>query len=96
MPYQVEIQPAGFRFEAAPDRTLLLAAEDAGIELPSSCRNGTCRTCLARAVSGRIAHTIEWPGLSPDEKIEGYLLPCVAEARSDLVLEVPDARSLFD
>ena len=96
MPCTVLLQPGGLRFEAHAGRSLLLAAQDAGIELPSSCRNGTCRTCLARVVSGRIAHTIEWPGLSAEEKAEGCVLPCVAEARSDVVLDVPHARSLFD
>lgn len=44
-----------------------------------------------------MACTIEWPGLSFDEKREGYILPCVALARSDLVIVLPLARRLqFD
>ena len=97
MTHAIDIVPGGFRFEApATGRSLLLAAEDAGIELPSSCRNGTCRTCICRRLSGEVRHTIEWPGLSADEKAEGYILPCVAQAHSDVTLEVPLARALFD
>ncbi|MFP5392026.1 MAG: (2Fe-2S)-binding protein, partial [Gammaproteobacteria bacterium] len=33
-----------------------------------------------------------WPGLSREEKQEGWILPCVALARSDLVLAAPAAR----
>lgn len=96
MSHRIDVVPAGLAFEA-PDtgRSLLLAAQDAGVELPSSCRNGTCRTCLCRVVQGEVAHTIEWPGVSREEKAEGWILPCVAEARSDAVLDVPLAAS-FD
>jgi ferredoxin len=92
---KVRLAPSGLAFDAEADTTLLKAAEDAGIELPSSCRNGTCRTCICRRLSGETRHTIQWPGLSADEKDEGWILPCVAQALSDVSLEVPGARSLF-
>ena len=78
-------------YPAEEYQTLLEAAGLAGIVLPSSCRNGTCRTCICRLDSGRIAYQIEWPGLSADEKREGFILPCVACARSDLLLFAPAA-----
>jgi len=40
--------------------------------------------------AGRVRYTIEWPGLSKEEKVEGFILPCVAVAESDLVIEVPE------
>ncbi|WP_416761551.1 2Fe-2S iron-sulfur cluster-binding protein [Roseateles sp. So40a] len=94
--HTVELQPQGWRFDAPADQTLLLAALDHGLRLPHSCRNGTCRACIARVISGRIEHRIEWPGLSREEKDEGWILPCVACARSDLVLDQPQAVNLFD
>jgi hypothetical protein len=33
-----------------------------------------------------VTYRIEWPGLSAEEKVEGYILPCVAHAASDLTL----------
>jgi ferredoxin len=92
--FRVELKPSGRQFNAAPSATILLAAAQAGIELPSSCRNGTCRTCMCRRLSGDIVYSIEWPGLSAEEKAEGWILPCVARASSALVLEAPDARPL--
>ena len=92
---KVRLEPSGLDFETEPGTTLLKAAEASGIELPASCRNGTCRTCICKRLSGESRHTIQWPGLSADEKDEGWILPCVAEAVSDLSLEVPGARSLF-
>nr|WP_229482918.1 2Fe-2S iron-sulfur cluster binding domain-containing protein [Massilia horti] len=69
--------------------TVLQAVEAAGVTLPSSCRNGTCRTCLCQMTSGSVRYRVEWPGLSPEEKRDGYILPCVALAQADLVLDVP-------
>lgn len=94
--FTVELRPQGWSFDAPADRTLLLAALDHGLRLAHSCRNGTCRACIARLEAGRIEYRIEWPGLSREEKDEGWILPCVACARSDLVLHQPQATSLFD
>ena len=87
--FAVRVEPAGFRFEAGAGASLLMAAQAAGIRLPSSCRNGACRACMCRLVEGEIAYAVEWPGLSRDEKDEGWILPCVALARSALVIESP-------
>lgn len=80
------LQPSGRVFTAAEDRTLLASAAQAGIAMTSSCRNGTCRACLRPLHAGRVAYRIEWPGLLPEEKAGGWVLPCVAYPQSDLVL----------
>lgn len=90
--YSVTLLPAGWRFDVPDGVPVLQAAEAAGIELPSSCRNGTCRTCLCRMEQGAVRYLVEWPGLSFDEKREGDILPCVAVPTSELVLRAPLAR----
>jgi ferredoxin len=92
--FTITIAPAGWRFPAGAGTSVLRAAEAAGVELPSSCRNGTCRTCICRLASGSVAYLVEWPGLSCEEKRDGDILPCVAVAQSDLVIEAPLARRL--
>jgi len=42
---------------------------------------------------GQVSYTVEWPGLSAEEKAQGWILPCVAVAESNLVLEQPAARA---
>lgn len=69
---------APVRVPVAPGQTLLLAMLAQGVDWPRSCRNGTCRSCLGRLSEGRVRHTVEWPGLSAEEKAEGCVLPCVA------------------
>jgi len=97
----ITLQPSGWSFpaDADADTTILRAAERAGIELPNSCRNGTCRTCICRladrtGAGSRVRYLVEWPGLSFDEKRDGYILPCVAVALEDLSIEQRLARRL--
>ena len=80
------IEPGGVVFDAPAQQPLLRSAADAGIELPSSCRNGTCRSCIGQLLQGRVGYRIEWPGLLPEEKAHGFILPCVAYPQSDVVL----------
>jgi ferredoxin len=84
--YRITMERSGATFDARDDEPVLLAAERAVISMPSSCRNGSCRTCLHRLRAGAIEYTIEWPGLTREEKAEGLVLPCVALPRSDIVL----------
>lgn len=90
--FQIRVEPKGLSFETDAEASLLVSAARGGVVLPSSCRNGTCRTCICLVQSGKAHHLIEWPGLSLEEKRDGYILPCVAVADSDLVLEAPAAR----
>ncbi|MFC3109669.1 2Fe-2S iron-sulfur cluster-binding protein [Undibacterium arcticum] len=89
--FSVKIEPKGWDFEAQDSLSLLEVAQFADITLPSSCRNGTCRTCMCRLISGQVKYVIEWPGLSAEEKADGYILPCVAYPQSDVIIDVPGA-----
>jgi ferredoxin len=91
--FTARVLSADLQYDVEGDLTLLEAAEMSRVELPSSCRNGTCRTCLCKLVSGEVRYTIEWPGLSAEEKAEGYVLPCVAQPVSDVVLDQPLAKA---
>lgn len=93
---KLTIEPAQLSCTVAEGQSLLEAALLAGIDLPRSCRNGTCRACLCRIESGQVRYRVEWPGLSPDEKDEGCVLPCVALPLSDVVLKAPSVRRLAD
>jgi ferredoxin len=92
--YTVLIEPLGRTFEAPGSLTVLEAAAFAGLRLPRMCRNGTCRTCLCKMTAGSVRYQIEWPGVSAEEKAEGYILPCVAIAESDLVIEVTGVQEI--
>lgn len=87
----LSVKPHGWQMPAPPDLSLLEAAQQAGVRLARSCRNGTCRRCLCRLTRGEVRYRIEWPGLSADEKAEGWILPCVAVAETDVEIDAPGA-----
>ena len=89
MPFHIQILHQGQAFPARPEQSVLEAALQAGSALSSSCRNGSCRACICRLLQGQIEYRIEWPGLSREEKSDGWILPCVALPRSDLLLQRP-------
>lgn len=89
--FKITLAGESISFWAEPDVTVLRASLRGGGGLLSSCRNGSCRACRCRLLQGEIHYLIEWPGLSVEEKAEGWILPCVAQARSDLVLQGPAA-----
>jgi ferredoxin-NADP reductase/pSer/pThr/pTyr-binding forkhead associated (FHA) protein/ferredoxin len=64
---------------------LLKLAEVNGIEIDYSCRSGSCLTCRVMCKSGKVE--MEEGDLDTDERAEGWILPCVAYACSDLVVE---------
>lgn len=80
------VEPDGHQFDAWANQPLLISAEQGGIDWPSSCRNGTCRTCIGVIEQGQVRYEMDWPGLSAEEKQEGVVLPCVAYPCSDVVL----------
>lgn len=69
----------------APGESLLDAAERAGAQIPTVCRAGVCGTCRTRLLSGRARCTSV--ALAPVEREKGFVLPCVAWAEDDCVLE---------
>ena len=81
------VQEAGAAFAAPADQSLFASMRQAGIDWPVSCRNGTCRTCIGQLVTGEVAYDIPWPGLSLEEKRDGYCLPCIARPVGDFVIQ---------
>lgn len=84
MRYRIKLIEQAQQFICEGDQTILAAALAYGLRMPNSCRNGTCRTCMCQLRSGQVRYLVEWPGLSFDEKQDGFILPCVAVPESDL------------
>lgn len=84
--YTAHTEPDLQSFDAWTEQPLLVSMEQGGIDWPSSCRGGNCRTCIGKLTQGTVRYEMEWPGLSAEEKGEGYVLPCVAYPCSDLTL----------
>lgn len=56
-------------------KTILSAAQDAGLDPPYSCEAGICSTCMAKVLSGKV-RMIENNILTEKEVANGYILTC--------------------
>ncbi len=70
------------------ETNLLEAMREAGLPVRKSCRNGVCGLCKCRLVTGDITYHWRKPhGLWEKHIAAGLILPCIAFAESDLVID---------
>jgi CDP-4-dehydro-6-deoxyglucose reductase len=94
---KVRLLPTQRQFEAAPDEPVLTAALRQHLNLPHSCKGGSCGSCRVRVVSGRFAYPHgRPPGIDAAEEAAGYALICQARALEDLVIETREIRHVTD
>ena len=76
---------ATYRVDAR--RPLLDSLRDQGVDLPYGCKYGGCITCAARLTAGDVDQRRQ-VALNNRQINEGYVILCVARARSDITLEI--------
>lgn len=95
MSHLVTLQPSGHNFQVEPGESILRAGLAAGFALPFSCKQGVCRTCRGKLVSGQVDLGDVHPAyLNEADRAAGYVHLCQASALSDVTLDVKELEGL--
>ncbi|RKT22174.1 vanillate O-demethylase ferredoxin subunit [Paraburkholderia sp. RAU2J] len=86
--FEVCLARTGKTVTVPADRTVTQTLADAGVEVPVSCEQGICGTCLTRVLDGEPEHRDLF--LSPEEQSRNdQFLPCCSRSKSRrLVLDL--------
>lgn len=69
-----------------PDKTVLEASEDIGVNIDYSCRVGTCGVCITRLLSGSVTMQVQ-DALTEEDRAGNMILACQARATNDVTVD---------
>ncbi|MDD3677434.1 PDR/VanB family oxidoreductase [Thauera propionica] len=83
--FEVKLASSGRVIKVEKDKTIITALAAAGVEIPFSCEQGVCGTCLTRVLEGVPDHKDNY--LTPEEQAANdQLLPCCSRAKSPMLV----------
>lgn len=69
-----------------PDKTVLEASEDVGVNIDYSCRVGTCGVCKVKLLAGTVTMEVQ-DSLDASDKQNNVILACQAKATADVTVD---------
>ena len=89
MRIQVNARNRAYHFEAAEGDKILFAGLSDGVDLPYECGTGTCGTCKAKLIDGRVDDCwVDAPGKKYVKADQGEFLMCQCVAQGGATFEV--------
>jgi vanillate O-demethylase ferredoxin subunit len=82
------LQKSGQILKVSKDQSILAVLQDAGLDVPFSCSQGICGTCLTPVVAGQPDHWDMY--LTPEEQAKGdcIMVCCSRSQTARLVLDL--------
>jgi ferredoxin len=74
-------------YEVRGKKPLLDELRDAGVDLPYGCKYGGCITCAGKLIEGEVDQRAQ-VALNNRQISDGYVILCVARAKSDCIFEI--------
>lgn len=86
--FEVQLKKSGQTLQVTKDQSILKVLQDAGHDVPFSCSEGICGTCLTKVVAGKPDHWDMY--LTPDEQEKGdcMMVCCSRSQTARLVLDL--------
>lgn len=86
--FEVVLQKSGQTLTVTKDQSILKVLQDAGLDVPFSCSEGICGTCLTKVVAGTPDHWDMY--LTPEEQEKGdCIMVCCSRSQTvRLVLDL--------
>jgi ferredoxin len=86
--FEVHLAQRNLTLTVQPDQSILKVLQDAGVDVPFSCSEGICGTCLTKVKEGEPDHWDMY--LTPEEQEKGdCMMVCISRSKSPrLVLDL--------
>ncbi|NIE72929.1 oxidoreductase [Pantoea sp. Ap-967] len=86
--FEVELARSGQVFQIPTDRTVFEVLDECGIEIPSSCEQGVCGSCITRVLDGIPEHRDQFM-TAAEHALNDQFTPCCSRSKSPrLVLDL--------
>ena len=86
-PATVVLAKSGKEIECTEADLILETVEQAGVELDSSCRSGTCGTCMQKLIEGEVKYEADPVALTESDRADGMILACIAHPVGRVVID---------
>ena len=83
--FEVHLAQRNLTLSVQPNQSILKALQDAGVEVPFSCSEGVCGTCLTKVVEGEPEHWDMY--LTPEEQEKNdCMMVCISRSKTPLLV----------